>query len=89
MSGRMRTEYAAQLAAVASANGLVAWYRDDEKLTSREEDMGIDRSEWVVLARTRADLGPLASDTGWKPLQPARLALWTDDFSGLLPILQW
>ena len=77
------------LAAVARANGLVAWYRDDEKLTSREEDMGIDRSEWVVLARTRADLGPLASDTGWKPLQPARLALWTDDFSGLLPILQW
>ncbi len=77
------------LAATARDNRLVAWYRDDEDLTSREENAGIDRSEWVVLARSRQDLGPLVRDTLWHELPPTRLRAWTDDFSGLLPVLQW
>lgn len=77
------------LAATARDNGLVAWHRDDEDLTSREENAGIDRSEWVALARSRADLGPLVRDTLWSELPPTRMRSWTDDFSGLLSILQW
>ncbi len=77
------------LAATARDNGLVAWHRDDEDLNSREENAGIDRSEWVVLARSRADLGPLARDTLWSELPPTRMRAWTDDFSGLLSIFQW
>ncbi len=77
------------LAAAARDERLVAWYRDDEDLTSREENAGIDRSEWVVLTRTRADLGPLVRDTLWRELPPTRLRAWTDDFSGLLSIMQW
>ena len=77
------------LAATARDDGLVAWYRDDEDLTSRQENAGIDRSEWVVLARSRADLGPLVRDTLWSEVPPTRLRAWTDDFSGLLSIVNW
>ena len=56
---------------------------------SREENAGIDRSEWVVLARATADLGPLVRDPHWHPLPTTRMRAWSDDFSGLLSILQW
>lgn len=77
------------LAAAARDLHIVAWFRDDEDLTTRDENMGIDRSEWVVLARYPADLGPIAHDARWKPLPPTRMRAWTDDFSGLLSILNW
>ncbi|HEX9106413.1 MAG TPA: fused MFS/spermidine synthase [Longimicrobiales bacterium] len=77
------------LAAVARDDRMIAWYRDDSDLNSREENAGIDRSEWVVLARSKADLGPLAKDTLWAQLPPTRLRAWSDDFSGLLSIVQW
>ena len=45
-------------------------------------------SAWIVLARTPADLGPLASDERWRPL-PAGGRAWTDDFSDLLGAIDW
>jgi hypothetical protein len=46
-------------------------------------------SQWVVLARTSADLGELASDPDWvsPQLQPGT-RVWTDDFSSLLSVLK-
>jgi hypothetical protein len=43
---------------------------------------------WIVLARSEADLGALASDGRWRPL-PAGGRPWTDDFSDLLGALRW
>ena len=45
-------------------------------------------STWVVLARTTADLGPLATDPRWGPL-PTGARPWTDDFSNLLEAIAW
>ena len=72
----------AVLAALTRDTGLVGYARDDLVLTPEERDTGKDPSRWVVLARTRSDLGGLAADPRWRPLRadPQRRA-WTDDFS--------
>jgi len=73
---------------LAQANGLVALQRRDRK---RTEGWPADKtaSEWVVLARTREDLGLLTGDEAWTPppVTPAT-PLWTDDFSNMLSVLQ-
>ena len=73
---------------LADANGLVALQRRDRK---RTEGWPADKtaSEWVVLARTRDDLGLLTGDAAWTapPVTPAT-PLWTDDFSNMLSVLQ-
>ena len=42
------------------------------------------------MARSRADLGALATDPHWVPakVQPGT-QVWTDDFSNLLRIIKW
>ena len=77
------------LAAGARDLGLVAWYRDDEDLSTTDLRMGFDRSEWVVLARDSASLGEIPIDMRWARLPATRLRAWTDDFSGLVPIIEW
>ncbi len=45
-------------------------------------------SEWMVMARSAADLGSIASDPRWKtPAIPPSTPLWTDDFSNILSVL--
>jgi len=56
------------------------------------EGSGATRSTWVVLARTAAALGGLASSDGKmaSPLEPnADVGVWTDDFHNLLSVLKW
>jgi SAM-dependent methyltransferase len=77
------------LAAGARDLGLAAWYRDDEDLSTTDLHMGFDRSEWVVLARDSASLGEIPIDMRWAKLPATRLRAWTDDFSGLVPIIEW
>ena len=52
--------------------------------------LGKDPSEWVVVARRPEDLGPLASDPRWLPLDAStrRLVLWRDDFSDILSVFR-
>ncbi len=76
-------------AAAARDLHLVAWYRDDEDLSTTDLRMGFDRSEWVVLARDKPSLGWLPQDMRWAELPPTHLRAWTDDFSGLLPLIDW
>ena len=46
-------------------------------------------SEWMVMARDRADLGALGSDPRWKPpVVSESTPLWTDDFSNILSVLR-
>jgi hypothetical protein len=74
------------LTRLAAAHGLVALRRNDQlaKITN-----GKIPSEWMVMARAREDLGPLATDARWQtPAVPAGTPLWTDDFSNILSVLR-
>jgi len=45
-------------------------------------------SIWVAIARRADDLGGIAGDSRWKPIEiPAATPLWTDDFSNILSAL--
>jgi hypothetical protein len=76
------------LGRLAADQGLVAlWQR--EAATAGSFVDGKFPSEWMVMARDRADLGALGSDPRWKP--PAvgeSTPLWTDDFSNILSVLR-
>jgi hypothetical protein len=63
------------------------WQR--EPATAGSFEQGKFPSEWMVLARDRAALGALATDSRWKPpvVAPAT-PLWTDDFSNILSVLR-
>jgi hypothetical protein len=76
------------LGRLAEAEGLVArWQR--EPATAGSFSHGKFPSEWMVMARSRGDLGALASDGRWQsPVVPAATPLWTDDFSNILSVLR-
>ena len=49
-----------------------------------------NESHWVVMARTRDDLGELADNGRWiSPVQSPSTPLWTDDFSNILSVLSF
>jgi hypothetical protein len=76
--------------ALAHDAGLVCLIDDDTVLTHAEFDEGKYASQWVVMARTTADLGQLGTDRHWAPLEaPAGWPVWTDDYSNLLRIIKW
>jgi spermidine synthase len=54
-----------------------------------DEFNGRSPSVWVVMARTEADLGPLAQDPRWQRLKGDGGAVWTDDYSNLLRVFKW
>ena len=79
------------LASVARDLNLVAMYRFDRVSDEELKTSGRMSSEWVVLARTRADLGPLANDPKWQWLEapPRGFRTWTDDYSNLLGVFDF
>jgi spermidine synthase len=58
--------------------------------TDNHAGLGQNNSHWVVMARQRADLGGLATDTEWieVPSTPDGVR-WTDDFSNLWRVYRW
>ena len=77
------------VSALARNAGLVCLVRFDEKGAVHLPE-GTAASQWAVMARSRDDLGVLASDERWKALQPQqRSAAWTDDFSNPLGVMRW
>ncbi len=77
------------LATVAKELGLVAAYHplgtDVVRTGNFEQD-----SEWIVVARTRAQLEKMASKSRWVLLLPKEGdPLWTDDYSSLARIIFW
>ena len=80
------TRVVARLAADA---GLVARIRVDA-VSRADRDRGATSSRYVVMVRAPGDLGTLAQDPRWQPLQAdATVALWTDDFASPLSVLKW
>jgi hypothetical protein len=67
---------------------LVARIFDDHRY---ESEPGLDPSTWVAVARRVEDLGPLAADPRWQPLDATthKLELWRDDFSDVLSVFRW
>ena len=75
---------AAQLAA---SHQLVALQQLESAAAGWPEGKNV--SQWIVMARTPADLGTLTTDRRWSPLAAdASTALWTDDFSNILGALR-
>ncbi len=58
--------------------------------TPKEADTGEFPATWVVIGRTPAALGPLATDSRWEPLPTERrVPAWTDSYSSLLGVMKW
>jgi hypothetical protein len=80
-------ELAPVLTRLAAAHGLVALRRGDPP--TKVVTDGRIPSEWMVMARTGDQLGPLAHDPKWQtPAVSASTPLWTDDFSNILSVLR-
>jgi hypothetical protein len=76
------------VARVAQEDGLaVLWQREPSTAGSFTD--GKFPSEWMVMARNRADFGSLTSDPRWVvPVVPPSTRLWTDDFSNILSVIR-
>jgi cytochrome c-type biogenesis protein CcmH/NrfF len=65
---------------------------DGIQFDDKEKDApnGKDPSLWAVLARNREDLGSLAHDSRWMPIDKnVEPVFWSDDFSNILGVLKW
>lgn len=76
------------LGTLARDAGLTARIRRDLDVSPEEFKAGHQPSIWVAMAASPADLGALADDERWEPVEvaPDRPA-WTDDYSNLLGAL--
>jgi hypothetical protein len=56
-----------------------------------EPSEGKEPSEWVVVARREQDLGALAADVRWQPLEEheGKFVVWSDDFSDIVSVFKW
>jgi hypothetical protein len=78
------------LGGLARDAGVVAYARGDLDLSSEDVESGKNASQWVVMARRKADLSKLVADSRWQPLRGRRgTRVWTDDFSNILSALKW
>jgi len=83
-------ELAPTLAALARDAGLVCLVDDDTLVPQADLDAGKMPSKWLAMARTQKDLGALASDRHWMPVEVRpNTKVWTDDHSDLLSIVKW
>ena len=79
------------LANATRALGLAArGWSDDESIEGSAEDTDEkDASDWVVVARSPADLAALDGDARWKALDgDPRVGVWSDDYANLLGVLR-
>jgi hypothetical protein len=71
-------------ATVASAEGLVAFWKRDDRLDETGKDLGTGANV-VAPARDPRDLDDLTAQPGWRRLDPdPRRAPWTDDYANVL-----
>jgi spermidine synthase len=70
--------------------GFISLSSSDLRLSDADLKKNKTPSNWVVMARTQADLKSLAWDQRWHalPVRPGE-ALWTDDFSNILSVINW
>jgi len=74
------------VARLAASEGLVALHQIE--IVGPTAPEGKSASHWIVMARSREDLGALVADSRWSPLvAPDGTPVWTDDFSNILSVL--
>lgn len=80
------------LGAVAKDLGIAGRIRRDgyKDIPLKDMQAGRAESDWVILARSQADLGAVAADARWVAL-PRRsdVSAWTDDFSNVFRVFHW
>ncbi|HEY5883217.1 MAG TPA: fused MFS/spermidine synthase [Pyrinomonadaceae bacterium] len=74
------------LADLAQSRKLVCIGFDDLKPSSVE---GKDPSQWVVMARSEAEISNLSINTQWKRLEGSGARVWSDDFSNIVRAIRW
>ncbi|MGR9074498.1 MAG: spermidine synthase, partial [Gammaproteobacteria bacterium] len=75
---------------LAEDSGLVAYTRKDFKVSRDEFREGKAGSQYVVMARSKKDLGDIAANPQWKPISPKEMpVVWTDRFSNILSVIKW
>jgi spermidine synthase len=78
---------ASVLARLAATHGLAARFQQHRATTTGMQS-GQFSSDWMVMARSEGDLGPLADDPRWStPRVADGTPLWTDDFSNIVSVL--
>lgn len=76
------------LGRLAAERGLTVLEQLDRRAMDLDEN-GRTTSNWLLMARDRADLGSVAQDARWAaPDVPANTPLWTDDFSNILSVFR-
>ncbi len=81
-------DLATVLGTIARDMGLDARVNFDTLVTPDEQRAGKQMSRWLVMTRTPAAMGSLATDARWQPA-PSAGAAWTDDFSNILSVFVW
>lgn len=74
---------------LAADAGLAHLLRQDTQVSAAELARGKAPSEFTIVARSRADFGPLAADRRWLELPGKRGHIWTDDYANLFGLLIW
>jgi hypothetical protein len=75
------------LADLAESRNLICIGFDDTKPDSFE---GKDPSQWVVMARSSADISYLSINSQWQRLNGRKGArVWSDDFSNIVQAIKW
>ena len=76
------------VARLAGDAGWLCWVRNSGRLDARDQAQGLVPSHYAVVARRPADVGALAHDERWKPVEPGTAPVWTDDYSSLFSVLR-
>ncbi|HET9220539.1 MAG TPA: fused MFS/spermidine synthase [Terriglobia bacterium] len=75
---------------LASELGLIARTRNELESTEDLRATGREPSQWLVMARSEAELGAIRNDPAWRDVKVTRgMPVWTDDFSNLTGVLRW
>lgn len=73
------------LANVGHSSGLISYINDDPY---GDRESGKTQSVWVLLVRSKDDLGGLSRQVVWQPLNPdPSKRIWTDDFSNVYSVM--
>jgi len=69
--------------------GLACLAQSDANVSEDEVRLGKASSQWVIMARSSLDFGPLASDPRWQRVEGLpRKRVWTDDFASVVSVLR-
>jgi spermidine synthase len=83
-------QLAPTLSALAQDAGMLCLVTERNSISQSEADAGKLPSTWVVMARSRTDLGALETDARWGSVAvPLGTQVWTDDYSNLLRLIKW